>query len=106
MSANIDRIFQEMPTRYRSGSASSGRYYFSIGDHKYTVELSPEACVVTPGKSEAPADYVLKTTPELFEKMVLRGKMPGPLDVARGKVKTNDPRALAALRQYFDFAGL
>ncbi len=106
MSANIDRIFQEMPARYRSGSASGGRYYFSIGSHKYTVELSPQACTVTPGKADGTADYVLKTTPELFEKMVLRGKMPGPLDVARGKVKTNDPRALAALRGYFDFDGL
>ena len=42
----------------------------------------------------------------IYEKMVLKGKMPGPIDIARGKVKTNDPLALKGLRDYFDFEGL
>ena len=106
MSALIDRIFSEMPGRYRVGSAESSVYYFSIGDKKYTVKLSKDGCVVENGRTVEKADYILKTTPELFEKMVVKGKMPGPIDIARGKVKTNDPRALMNLRDYFDFSGV
>jgi hypothetical protein len=38
--------------------------------------------------------------------MVVHGKMPGPIDIARGKVKTNDAGALMKLRELFDFSGL
>jgi hypothetical protein len=103
----IPRLFDLLPSRYRSGKLTQAvTYYFSIGDHKYTVKLAPEACTVEPGKTVQDADVVLKTTPELFEKMVVKGKMPGPIDIARGKVKTNDPGALKQLRDYFDFSGL
>jgi long-chain acyl-CoA synthetase len=104
---NIEQLFTAMPTRYRAGKvAKPTSYYFSIGDHKYTVKLDAQTCVVESGKTLENADCVLKTTPELFEKMVLKGKMPGPIDIARGKVKTNDPGALMKLRDLFDFSGL
>lgn len=104
---DIPAIFDAMPDRYRTGSArSSSIYYFSIGEHKYTVRLTPQACTVESGKTAENADVVLKTTPELFEKMVVKGKMPGPIDIARGKIKTNDPGALKQLRDYFDFSGM
>ena len=106
MSALIQRIFQEMPERYRAGSSTGGTYYFSIGESKYTVTLSADTCVVEDGKTVDKADYILMTTPELFEKMVIRGKMPGPMDIARGRIKTNDPIALGKLRDYFDFSGV
>ncbi|MEM6292560.1 MAG: hypothetical protein AAGA54_14895 [Myxococcota bacterium] len=100
----IPEIFDAMPTRYRKGTAKApSTFYFSVGDHKYTVKIDPETCSVEPGKTVENADVVLKTTPELFEKMVIKGKMPGPLDIARGKIKTNDPNALRSLRDYFDF---
>jgi hypothetical protein len=104
---NIAQIFEAMPARYRAGSASKASvFYFSVGDHKYTVKLGPDGCVVESGKTVDNADVVLKTTPELFEKMVIKGKLPGALDIARGKVKTNDPAALRRLRDYFDFSGM
>ena len=94
-----------MPERYRKGSATEPKtFYFSIGDHKYTVKVTPDGCEVEKGKTVDAADVVLKTTPELFEKMVLRGKLPGPIDIARGKVKTNDPMSLQKLREWFDFS--
>lgn len=30
-----------------------------------------------------------------------RGKVPGPIDLARGKFKTNDPALLALLKEAF-----
>jgi putative sterol carrier protein len=104
---DIKKIFDSMPSRYIKGSVDKlTTFYFSIGDEKYTVKITKEAATVENGKTVENADVVLKTTPELFEKMVIHGKMPGPLDIARGKVKTNDPGALKRLRDYFDFNGL
>lgn len=103
----VARIFEEMPSRYIKGKVSKRTvYYFSIGTAKTTVTLEPESITVQPDTKVDDADVVLKTTPELFEKMVLKGKMPGAFDIARGKVKTNDPVALKNLRSYFDFKGL
>ncbi len=96
-----------MPSRYIEGSAEANKsFYFSIGDHKFTVKVDAHQCQVESGKTVEQADIVLKTTPELFLKMVVQGKMPGPLDIARGKIKTNDPAGLASLKSMFDFSGV
>ncbi len=104
---DVKQIFAQMPGRYRKGSAAKPTvYYFSIGDFKATVKIDADAVEVEDGKTVENADVVLKTTPELFEKMVLHGKMPGPIDIARGKIKTNDPMGLQKLREMFDFSGV
>ena len=104
---NVRTIFDQMGERYITGKVSQTRvFYFSIGDFRATVTLRPDGIDVEPDKKVSDADVVLKTTPTLFEKMVLKGKMPGPIDIARGKVKTNDPVALKSLRDYFDFKGI
>lgn len=104
---DIPTIFEHMPSRYVAGSAEANKsFYFSIGDHKFTVKVDAQQCQVESGKTVEQADIVLKTTPELFLKMVVQGKMPGPLDIARGKIKTNDPAGLASLKSMFDFSGV
>jgi long-chain acyl-CoA synthetase len=102
--ADVAALFALLPKRYRPGVLSAPRtYYFSVGDHKYTVRLTPEVATVESGRTVANADVVLKTTPELFEAMVVRGRMPGAFDVTMGRIKTNDPVGLAQLRELFDF---
>lgn len=102
---DIATIFKMMPSRYKKGSASKPMtYYFSIGDAKYTVKIDADEAKVESGKTVENADVVLKTTPELFTKMVIEGKAPGALDIARGKIKTNDPMGLQKLRTMFDFS--
>ena len=101
---NIATIFRTMPERYKPGVLSGTRsYYFSIGDFKYTVELDADKCTVSEGKTVQQADVVLKTTPKIFERLVLESKLPGALDIARGRFKTNDPSGLQAIKDYFDF---
>ena len=101
----ISEIFQWMPDRYRPGVLNATRsYYFSVGPHKYTATLTPQACSVQAGKAAERADVVLKTTEKLFLRMVVDGKMPGALDIARGRIKTNDPGALKQLQDLFDFS--
>ena len=100
--SQVREIFQRMPERYiPQPGAASRTYYFSVGDEKWTVTMHADRCVATPGKQGDNADVVLKCDPKLFAAMVLEGKMPGPLDIARGKIKTNDPGALKALKERF-----
>lgn len=99
--SNVRSIFESMPSRYIPGKIQQAMtYYFSVGDEKWSVALDPEKCTATPGKPEN-ADVVLKCDPKLFTNMVLKGKMPGPLDIARGKIKTNNPGALQNLMTCF-----
>ena len=107
MKIDIPTIFQHMSSRYIPGSAEQPKsFYFSLGDHKYTVKVDPTTCVVEEGKTVENADIVLKATPDLFLKMVIQGKMPSPLDIARGKIKTNNPAGLASIKSLFDFSGV
>ncbi len=103
-SPTIPEMFRLMPERYRPGLLSAPRtYYFSVGDHKYTVRLTTRECRVEAGNTVGAADVVLKTTPALFDKVVVQGKLPGPIDLARGAFKTNNPSQLQELKSLFDF---
>ncbi|NOY28559.1 MAG: hypothetical protein GXP62_22115 [Oligoflexia bacterium] len=96
------QIFENMPARYIPSPGMATRsFYFSVGDERWTVIMHADHCEASPGKTVDRADVVLKCDPKLFEKMVLQGKNPGPLDIARGKIKTNDPNGLRALRERF-----
>ncbi len=96
-------IIESMPARYRKGAFSGTKtFYFSVDGTRYTVTFANDACTVAPGKPASDADVVLKTTERLFKRMVIDGKMPGALDIARGKIKTNDPGALKALKSWFN----
>lgn len=100
--ASVREIFESMPRRYLPQPGTPSRsYYFSVGDEKWTVVMHPDRCEVAPGKTIDSADVVLKCDPKLFVAMVLEGKTPGPIDIARGKIKTNDPSALKALKERF-----
>lgn len=104
---SIPDIFRALPECYRSGVLTQDTsFYFSVGEHKYTVRLTPDRCEVDPGKTLDQADVVLKTTPELFIKMVVQGGTPSTLDVIRGRVKTNAPGQLKQMRDLFDFTGV
>ncbi|TNE89201.1 MAG: hypothetical protein EP330_12240 [Deltaproteobacteria bacterium] len=99
----IPEIFETMQSRYNTGVLSANRtYYFSVGDHKYTVTLTPDSCQVEEGRT-GDADCILKAHPDLFRKMVLEGKAPGAMDIMRGRIKTNDPGALQDLKNLFSF---
>ncbi len=105
--SDTKRIFDEMAGRYIKGAADKKTiYYFSIDSSKYTVTLEGDDCTVESGKTVDNADIILKTTSKIFENMVLRGKLPGPIDIARGKIKTNDPGGLQKLKEWFDFSGV
>ncbi len=100
--SEIRQIFEKMPERYNPGKVSKPTsYYFSVGDEKWTVTLHPDRVDVQEGRHTQAADCVLKCDPKLFTKMVLEGKRPGPIDIARGKIKTNSAPLLKKLPEFF-----
>ena len=104
MDPTIPQMFEHMPAQYNAGVLSAPRtYYFSLGSHKFTAKMTPDACVIEQGKTVDSCDCVLKTTEKIFTALVLHGKRPGTLDVARGRFKTNDLALLSELGNLFTF---
>jgi len=100
----IEKIFTEFPSKYVPGIVDRDlTYYFSIGDEQWTVFVGPESCEAKKGKHVEKADCFVKSDPKLFTNMVLRNKMPGMMDIARGKIKASD---LNLLKKMADFFGI
>ena len=95
-------IFAFMESRYNTGVVHEPvTYYFSIGEQKWTVTCTPDGVEAQQGRHTSNADCVLKCDPKLFERMVFEGKRPGPLDIARGKIKTSSVEHLKNLQRLF-----
>ena len=107
MNPTIPEIFAQMPSYFiKGGIDREMSIYFSIGDDpsgKWTVFLGPDRVEVKPGKAVENATVVLKTSPEMFTNIVMKGYTPGAMDFMRGKIKSNDPTGLLALKQAFRF---
>ena len=104
MAEDIQGVMQGLKKKFKKSKVDKTvTYYLTLGDTedlKWTISVGPAKCDVKKGKHTEKADCVLKTTPELFVKL-LDGWEPGVLDIARGKVKTNAPGLLRSLRDVF-----
>ena len=101
--SEIRQVFEVMSSRFRpERSNRSVTYYFLSVGKNGPFFVTPDSCDVQEGRQVSSADCVLKCDPDLFAKMVLKGKKPGPLDVARGRIKTNDVALLKKLTELFD----
>jgi long-chain acyl-CoA synthetase len=106
MKPDLRTTLEGLKARFKPGSVSrKTTYYLSLGDaegEKWTVVLTPTSCEVTPGKVEK-ADCVLKTSAELFTKLVTGAYKPGLTDFVTGKIKTSDVDLLRRLQEAFGF---
>jgi long-chain acyl-CoA synthetase len=76
-------------------------YYFSLGDDRFTLFISKDACEIKSGKHAESADCVLKTSPELFTRIVREAYVPSPGEFLSGAVKTNNVNLLLTFQQVF-----
>lgn len=98
----LDALFDELPDLYlNTAVAKPVSFYFSLGDCKKTVSLSPESCLVAEGKTVENADCVCKTSPEFFLKIWQDGYRPGMKDFLAGTIKSNNPGALQLFLKSF-----
>jgi long-chain acyl-CoA synthetase len=100
----LQSSLETLKTRFRPGAFDETvTYYLSLGDgegEKWTLTVTPESCHLTPGKIEV-ADCVLKTSSELFVKLVNGTWKPGASDFMLGKIKTSDVLLLRKLQEAF-----
>lgn len=91
----VDDIFASLNGSFvEGGVAKPITFYFSLGDTKKTVKLTPESCEVSDGKVVDNADCVCKTSPEFFVKIWEEDYRPGMKDFLTGTIKSNNPNAL------------
>ena len=107
MAASVREVFETMKEHFVPGMIDKDvSFYFSLGDgpgEKWTVFAGPKDCRIAEGKATENADCVLKTSSDLFLKMVLEGYTPGVMDFTRGRIKSNNPEMLKTFREAFDY---
>ena len=93
--------FRELEQRFVAGSVEQPiSFYFSLGDsERWTVRVTERRCEVSPGKVAPPADCVLKTTPDMFTRIVRERYTPSPAEFMSGTVKSNNIRAAVHLQK-------
>jgi long-chain acyl-CoA synthetase len=100
------KLFAELEAKFRAGEVEKPvSYYVSLGSDqlaKWTVRVDSVACDVRPGKPDGgQADCVLKTTPEIFTKIVRESYIPSAADFISGAVKSNDVALLMTFQKVF-----
>jgi long-chain acyl-CoA synthetase len=98
-------LFAELATKFRAGEVERPvSFYVSLGTDdlaKWTVRVDAQGCDVRPGKPDGHADCVLKTSPEIFAKIVRESYMPSPADFVSGLIKSNDVALLLTFQKVF-----
>lgn len=95
-------VFSELERRFAPGAVERPTsYYFSLGDDRFTLLVSKDACEVKPGKHVDAADCVLKTSPDLFARIVREAYVPSPAEFLSGAVKTNNVGLLLEFQKAF-----
>jgi long-chain acyl-CoA synthetase len=99
----LESVFRELESRFKAGSVQQPiSFYFSLGDaERWTVRVSGEHCEVVPGKTSSPADCVLKTTPDIFTRIVRERYTPSPAEFMAGTVKSNNIQLLFTFQKVF-----
>ncbi len=100
------KLFGELEGKFRAGEIDKAiSYYVSLGNDeqaKWTVRVDGQGCLVKPGKPEGgQADCVLKTSPEIFSKIVRESYVPSSADFLSGAVKSNDVSLLMTFQKVF-----
>ena len=102
-------LFRDLEGRFVAGSAPKPiTFYFTLGaenEAKWTLRIGPDGAAARPGKPEgSQADCVLKTSPEIFIKIVREAYTPSPMEFMTGAIKSNDISLLQTFQKAFDLA--
>ena len=100
---SLETVFRELELRFKAGSVQEPiSFYFSLGDtERWTVRVTDRHCEVVPGKVAGPADCVLKTSPDMFTRIVRERYTPSPAEFLAGTVKSNNIQLLFTFQKVF-----
>ncbi len=103
--ATLKTVFEEMQKRFKPNVLDKDQtVYFKFGEGdgmKWTMWVGPSKCEIKEGKLVENADNVLKTSAELFAKIVQGKHKPGKMDFMMGRISAKDPFALEGLFKAF-----
>lgn len=99
-------VFAELEEKFKPEAVQKPvSYYFTLGSEaqaKWTVCVSSGRCDIKVGKPEGfSADCVLKTSADIFTKIVREAYMPGPADFMSGAIKSSDVALLQTFQEIF-----
>lgn len=102
-------LFSELQGKFQKDAVDKPvSFYFTLGSDekaKWTVVVSKDACEVKLGKpAGGTADCVLKTSAEIFTKIVRDSYTPGPSEFLSGAIKSNDVGLLMTFQKVFALA--
>ena len=100
---SLETVFRELERRFVAGAVDAPvSFYFALGDsERWTVRINQERCEVTPGKVANPADCVLKTSPDMFRRIVHEHYTPSPAEFMAGAIKSNNIALLFTFQRAF-----
>ena len=89
------RVFTDLNDRYDSDRIERPlSWYFALGPkggHRWTVMVDKKKCTIQPGRPpEGKADCVVKTSADIFTRIVKEAYVPEPQQFISGAIKTND----------------
>ncbi|MBA2663821.1 MAG: AMP-binding protein [Bradymonadaceae bacterium] len=102
----LEPLFTSLPAKFERNQVNSPvSFYFSLGNydhHKWTVSVNADKCAIHQGKpNNGQADCVIKTSPEIFRKIVEESYVPSLDEFMNGAIKTNDPDLLLRFQAVF-----
>jgi len=106
----LEPIFTELTESFEPETANGSEmsFYFTLGDvsdRKWSVIVDGEECRIKQGKPEGGhADCVVKTSPDMFKKIVREGYIPSMDEFMSGDIQTNDPEMLRDFQSFFGLA--
>lgn len=106
VASTVEPIIDELRGKFVKGAvAKTVSFYFSIGDGddgKWSLVIDAEKAVFVQGRpASGTADCVLKTTEDIFSKIVREHYTPSVAEFMSGKVKSNDISLLQVFQKAF-----
>jgi len=99
-------LFDELGRKFKPGAVSDPvSFYFTLGNEpeaKWTVKVDARACTLKQGKPDSGnADCVLKTTADIFTRIVRENYTPSASEFMAGLIKSNDVALLETFQKAF-----
>jgi len=102
----LSEIFLDLEKRFQRDEVKENvTWYFSLGEGKetkWTVQVTPERCLVVNDKLDGRADCVFKTDAKTFTRIIKDHYIPDVSEFLNGTVKTNNPELLTTFIQVFN----
>jgi long-chain acyl-CoA synthetase len=101
----VEAAARSLETKYDAARVEKPlTWYFSLGAKdgpRWTVSVDAERVQVKPGRPDGSADCIVKTSEDVFSRLVTEAYIPEPAEFISGAIKTNDIPLLIEFSRVF-----